>query len=164
MCYCIPILLQPMTVIIYSRTWTCLFSEPKDGKCHSISLAEISSNTKKNFFLIHAIGISVYFHKKALLQMLQREVSLDLFKCYNTIKIYYEQVREWVQMLWWLINNLRTIDEGVGSQDSTEMKVWCRDIVLISLTVQLRWVFFNIVETSLRRLYLELGTYFSRNL
>jgi len=34
MCYCIPTLFQPTTVIIYSRTWTCLFNGPKDAKCH----------------------------------------------------------------------------------------------------------------------------------
>jgi len=70
--------------------------------------------------------------KRAILVI---EVSVDLLKCYNTIKIYWEQVREWILMLWWFKNKLKTNDEGVGSQDSTEMKVWCRDIVLISLTV-----------------------------
>ena len=163
MCYCVPILLQPMTNNL-QQDLDLLVQWAKRWKMSFNIISWNQQQYKKNFFQIHAIGISVYFHKTALLQMLQREVSLDLFKCYNTIKIYYEQVREWVQMLWWLINNLRTIDEGVGSQDSTEMKVWCRDIVLISLTMQLRWVFFNIVETSLRRLYLELGAYFSRNL
>jgi len=49
------------------------------------------------------------------------EVSVDLFKCYNTIKISWKQVPEWVRelewirMLWWFKNKLKTNDDGVGS-------------------------------------------------
>ena len=35
MCYCIPALLKPMIVIIYSRTWICLLNGPRNGECHS---------------------------------------------------------------------------------------------------------------------------------
>ena len=48
MCYCIPALFQPMTVIIYSRTWTCLFNRPKDGNCHSISWFPVTAFWSSN--------------------------------------------------------------------------------------------------------------------